>query len=724
MNALICGNCDKVYKMKYAYDKHVLICTGSTAKKPAASKIAAPGESAAGTVVALEPTRAAKPLNANFVNREALRDKVHEIHNFIRNNGGGYGFSAMRLFNFFYGLRCIEKYNLYELVGWTDEPKYKFSHALDILSTQGDTAADEHVHQFKGIIRPNSQLSRILHPVISNSVSSVAIGGLMRRVDELAKLEDRYNLHLSGKIYEYFIGRESSYISELGAYFTDRHIVDYLMDKVLPGPGVDSRPFTMIDPFGGSGGFTLAYIQQLISAGVTDWSSTVNNIYHYDINEDVIRSVNFEILCLTKQMTQSENVACANSFTSSFGEKTFDYVFTNPPYGGDKIAKSDNSVKRTKLKKYIQELLAAEEDKEKSAGYSRQLAQIRAEETEEARGRDMQTVSVHTSSVDRVRKYAAKHLLSGNDKESVSLILIMELLSERGTACAVLKEGMFFDAKYADLRKHLVEKFNVRMVISIDSKQFENTSTKTSAVIFGRGATTRIEFYELVVDRFPADVFAEFAGEVYLAESAGDIQRVGDRLVTTADSSQLLANSYILDAKTYNRKNVVAGPGYKLVKFGELCKPEKKSKRPASFGSDRGPYEFYVSSARVKRCESADYPGEHLIVGGGGVANIHLGKNFSCSNHCYVFGGDQYKYVYYLLCSRIELVENGFRGSTLENLSKKYLEALMLPVPDAARADQWIVRLDSARERLREGPAAEKEYAGILAELRKEAFVE
>jgi hypothetical protein len=37
-----------------------------------------------------------------------------------------------------------------------------------------------------------------------------------------------------GNIYEYFIGRDESAISELGAYFTDRHIVDYIYTKLDP----------------------------------------------------------------------------------------------------------------------------------------------------------------------------------------------------------------------------------------------------------------------------------------------------------------------------------------------------------------------------------------------------------------------------------------------------------------------------------------------------------
>jgi hypothetical protein len=41
-------------------------------------------------------------------NKEAMYDMIHSIHNFIRNNGGGYGMNALKCFNLLYGLCKIE----------------------------------------------------------------------------------------------------------------------------------------------------------------------------------------------------------------------------------------------------------------------------------------------------------------------------------------------------------------------------------------------------------------------------------------------------------------------------------------------------------------------------------------------------------------------------------------------------------------------------------------
>ena len=45
-----------------------------------------------------------------FTNREDLKDHIHDIHNFIRNNGAGYGQTGMKIFSIFYGLKLIQPF--------------------------------------------------------------------------------------------------------------------------------------------------------------------------------------------------------------------------------------------------------------------------------------------------------------------------------------------------------------------------------------------------------------------------------------------------------------------------------------------------------------------------------------------------------------------------------------------------------------------------------------
>ena len=43
-----------------------------------------------------------------FVNNNDLKDYIHGLHNFMRNNGLGYGMKALEVFSFFYGLKLTE----------------------------------------------------------------------------------------------------------------------------------------------------------------------------------------------------------------------------------------------------------------------------------------------------------------------------------------------------------------------------------------------------------------------------------------------------------------------------------------------------------------------------------------------------------------------------------------------------------------------------------------
>ena len=63
-------------------------------------------------------------------------------------------------------------------------------------------------------------------------------------------------------------------------------------------------------------------------------------------------------------------------------------------------------------------------------------------------------------------------------------MLMMDLVEVEGTCIGVLKEGVFFNRTYKELRKYLIENYNISDIISIPQDQFENTSTKTSIIIF------------------------------------------------------------------------------------------------------------------------------------------------------------------------------------------------------------------------------------------------
>jgi len=73
---------------------------------------------------------------SNITNTDDLREKIHEIHNFMRNNGIGYGLTSLKVFNLFYRLMKIEDYGLNEVITLNDE-KCKFSYLLQKSKEKG-----------------------------------------------------------------------------------------------------------------------------------------------------------------------------------------------------------------------------------------------------------------------------------------------------------------------------------------------------------------------------------------------------------------------------------------------------------------------------------------------------------------------------------------------------------------------------------------------------------
>ena len=296
------------------------------------------------------------------------------------------------------------------------------------------------------------------------------------------------------------------------------------------------------------------------------------------MNNDVIKSAGLEFFCLTGVIPNMDNnIRCINSFKDTFNDEKFFYPITNPPYGGDKREKSQEAEKRTKVKDYIKNELKNLTDEVTINLRQLQLKQIEKVDKKEKKEFDNQKVCLDTCNYSgqksRIKNFANKYKLTkGNDKESCSLMLLMDMVELGGTAVGVLKEGVFFNKTYKDLRKVLIENFNLREVISVPSDQFENTSTKTSIVIFDNldNTTSEVIFSELSVEKFKEDIFAEILGEIIITENKDDIKGVVDKVVSTATREDILNNPICsFNGKDYNKQEIVCGEDYELVKLSK-----------------------------------------------------------------------------------------------------------------------------------------------------------
>ncbi len=180
-----------------------------------------------------------------------------------------------------------------------------------------------------------------------------------------------------------------------------------------------------------------------------------------------------------------------------------------------------------------------------------------------------------------------------------------------------------------------------------------------------------------------------------MTENKDDICGISDKLIYEATKDEIVKNQICyLNCKDYNKREIVVGEGYELLKLGDICSFLPKSKRTASFGQKIGKYNFYTSSDKVQKCDIADYLDECLIIGSGGVANIKIDNIFSCSADNMILKAPNNKYLYNLIKGNMNLLSDGFTGSTLKHLSKDYLSNLKVPFPKSKqKITEWVNKI-------------------------------
>ena len=191
-----------------------------------------------------------KIIMEEITNSDDLREKIHEIHNFMRNNGIGYGLTSLKTFNLFYGLMKIEDFKLNDKIG-LDNEKCKFSYLEKIVNDpeNKDQIISILDKETIDIIYKTDKVNSLIAYNVPLDLKVDVYKHLITQISLIKEIEKSSKEQLSGKIYEYFVGRDQSAISELGAYFTNRRIVEFIINKIKPQLKSDGTIPKMIDMF-------------------------------------------------------------------------------------------------------------------------------------------------------------------------------------------------------------------------------------------------------------------------------------------------------------------------------------------------------------------------------------------------------------------------------------------------------------------------------------------
>jgi restriction endonuclease S subunit len=161
----------------------------------------------------------------------------------------------------------------------------------------------------------------------------------------------------------------------------------------------------------------------------------------------ITTGVPFNINKIKEHNSFQSNIVHQGMDTAGFFDTEFDFLFMNPPYGGDKTKGKEYRFKYSSVQ-------GKGKEKEKTFHVNKEIQSIGIED---------------------------------DDKVSAGVQLAMATLSKKGgVCCIVLPQGFFFgnSKKLIELRRRLIDDFKVHYIVDIASGEFANTGTKTSMLVF------------------------------------------------------------------------------------------------------------------------------------------------------------------------------------------------------------------------------------------------
>ena len=343
---------------------------------------------------------------------------------------------------------------------------------LAVKAIVGDTASRELRDKYKDIFDLdkytfNELIDKILKTEAKNKVSTDK-SAIMKMKLVLDKIKRQTNYHyefdLFGEVYESLANNKTK--SDLGQYFTKRHIIRPLVNMMLrPNDleGIINKYKKICDPFCGTGGMLTESFKHIRTYCNEKYPSLDTSeiakkvIYGYDVRESNVGKTKINMTLAEDGYSVIEQ---RDSLTTLNQEECFDYIITNVPYGA---GESDGIVHNISDVKVIKE----NDDKAKI--------------------------------INRIRTFERDN--NTQKLEYNSLIKVVQLLKEGGKAIVIVPDGLLENPSFSKMREWLLVKCKIDMIISIPKYAFAPyTKEKTYALFLQKRISYDEEQVECLLD--------------------------------------------------------------------------------------------------------------------------------------------------------------------------------------------------------------------------------
>jgi type I restriction-modification system DNA methylase subunit len=495
---------------------------------------------------------------------------------------------------------------------------------------------------------PNSKLIFENDSLYCNAIT---LRKLMEQINKIDINIKNISVDIFGEIYEIFINGYEKTGGKLGQFFTNRNFINIIFN-LLNFENNHKTIYKFLDPCAGTGGFTI---------------ETKKHISNVELHSNEIEKSTFTYLNLNMILngySDLSNLKLVNSLHHVEPKEKFDLILTNPPFG--QKPKYDDMLKKFE-ELYCVDLYNAE----KSGGGDEK--KIKAEV---------------------LKRFKAIFPYKANKGELLFLQLCMYKLNSGGKCAIVLPDGQLLFGKGTNqsVRKYLLDNFRLERILFNPSGTFEHTSIKTCVFFFskptetplkGEPATKSVEFWKATADCKHWSILGSLT---YYELKANGFNLCYEKYISQAESE---------------KKYQDISSDFEWKTLGEICQFLPKSNRKASFGKEKGDYNFYTSSEKVKKCDELDYKEELLIIGTGGYPNIKIDNMFSCSADniiCKSINKDiSNKYVYYHILNNMDLLSDKFEGVGIKHISKDSFKSICIPVPSLEKQIEIVKECDEVQ---------------------------